>query len=73
MVRTMAQTIKAALLFVGCTIFFYYGILWVNEEISQHQKYDEPEGRAIKASTGDSEFNSISIEQRLELFLWSGE
>ncbi|WP_054710819.1 YqzK family protein [Bacillus sp. JCM 19041] len=73
MVRTMAQTIKAALLFTGCTIIFYYGILWVSEEISQRQKYDEPEGRAIKVSTGVSDFEGLSIEQRFELFLWSGE
>lgn len=42
------NTIKVFILFVGCTLIFYYGILWVSEEYESYHRYDEPKGRAVK-------------------------
>ncbi|MBS4209694.1 YqzK family protein [Bacillus sp. FJAT-50079] len=43
------QSIRLFLLFVGCTILFYYGIMWIHQEYENYRRYDEPEGTAVKA------------------------
>ncbi|MDP4083795.1 MAG: YqzK family protein [Bacillota bacterium] len=68
--KIAAQTIKVFILFTGCTILFYYGIMWVNEEYQNYHRYDEPKGAAIKVSNmveGNSSF------ERLILFYLNGE
>ena len=42
------STFKVFILFMGCTLLFYYGILWVSEEYESYHRYDEPKGRAVK-------------------------
>jgi hypothetical protein len=43
--------LKVFLLFTGCTILFYYSIVWINEEYNYYRRYDEPLGSAVKVST----------------------
>ena len=47
-IKDVLQTLKVFIIFTGCTILFYYGIMWVNEEYQDYHRYDEPEGSAIK-------------------------
>lgn len=63
---------KVFILFTGCTILFYYGIMWVNEEYQNYHRYDEPEGAAIKVSAQSSE-DEPSMLDRLILFYLNGE
>ncbi|KUP06267.1 membrane protein [Bacillus coahuilensis m2-6] len=42
------RTMKVFILFTGSTILFYYGIMWVNNEYQQYNRYDEPESGAVK-------------------------
>lgn len=63
------------LIFIGCTLIFYYGILWVSEEYKKYHRYDEPQGKAVKVvqqDDDDKETISISLS-RLHLFLVNGE
>ncbi|WP_062104755.1 YqzK family protein [Bacillus niameyensis] len=65
-------TIRLLILLVGCTILFYYGIMWINQEYENYRRYDEPDGTAVKA------FQPINNEQgswfsRLMLFYQNGE
>ena len=62
------------LLFIGCTLFFYYGILWVSDEYESYYRYDLPEGNAIKvnADLSDGE-KDMSVFNRLVWFYKQGE
>jgi hypothetical protein len=71
-IKVTLQTLKVFILFTGCTILFYYGIMLVNEEYQNYHRYDEPEGAALKVSnavTGESS----SLMDRLKLFYLNGE
>jgi hypothetical protein len=65
-------TIRVFLLFAGCTVLFYYGIMWINQEYENYRRYDEPKDTAVKA------FQPIQTERndwfaRLLLFYQNGE
>ncbi|TSB46572.1 YqzK family protein [Alkalicoccobacillus porphyridii] len=71
---TLFQTVKVMLLFIGCTLFFYYGILWVSEEYESYYRYDTPEGNAIKVNADLVEQESdVSVLTRLVWFYKLGE
>ncbi|MDQ1145181.1 hypothetical protein QE429_002008 [Bacillus sp. SORGH_AS 510] len=71
-IKIAFQTIKVFIIFTGCTILFYYGIMWVSEEYQNYHRYDEPEGAALKVSNAVNEENS-SLLDRLMLFYLNGE
>ncbi|MBM4762189.1 YqzK family protein [Bacillus sp. B15-48] len=72
MITLILHAFKVFILFTGCTILFYYGIMWVNEEYQNHHRYDEPEGAAIKVSGGNSA-DDQGMLNRLILFYLNGE
>ena len=70
--KLVFKSIKVFILFTGCTIFFYYGIMWINEEYQNYHRYEEPQGTAIKVSaTADS--RSMPFLERLVFFYLNGE
>ncbi len=71
-IKVALQTLKIFVLFTGCTILFYYGIMLLNEEYQDYHRYDEPEGAAIKVSSAVSEKDSTWYD-RLLLFYLNGE
>ncbi|BAB05247.1 YqzK family protein [Halalkalibacterium halodurans] len=68
----IGQTVKVFLLFMGCTLLFYYGILWITEEYESYHRYDEPKGNAIKVISM-KEDESASWLERLLFFYRFGE
>jgi hypothetical protein len=66
------QTLKVFIIFTGCTILFYYGIMWVSEEYQNYHRYDEPQGSAVKVSNGLDEKDS-SLLDRVIFFYLNGE
>ena len=66
------KSIKVFILFTGCTIFFYYGIIWINEEYQNYHRYEEPQGTAIKVSA-KTDNKSMPMLERLILFYLNGE
>jgi hypothetical protein len=70
--KVVFQTLKVFILFTGCTILFYYGIMWVNEEYQNYHRYDEPKGAALKVSDSIHD-ESPSTFDRLILFYLNGE
>jgi hypothetical protein len=70
--KTIFRTFKVFIIFTGCTILFYYGIIWVNQEYQDYHRYDEPEGTAIKVSTLEGS-DDLSFMDRLILFYLNGE
>ncbi|WP_456278439.1 YqzK family protein [Bacillus sp. AK128] len=66
------NTVKVFILFTGCTILFYYGLIWINQEYQDYHRYDEPEGSAIKVTAMVSESEN-SLLDRLKLFYHFGE
>lgn len=71
--KLVIQTLKVFVLFTGCTILFYYGIMYLNEEYQNYHRYDEPEGAAIKVSNAVNNEESSSWYERLMLFYLNGE
>lgn len=49
-IDTCYNTFKVFILFTGCTVLFYFGIMWVNQEYENYHRYDEPEGAAVKVT-----------------------
>ena len=70
--RLFFKSIRVFVLFTGCTILFYYGMMWVNEEYQNYHRYDEPEGAALKVSNAVPEEDS-SLLDRLMWFYINGE
>ncbi|MBU8879196.1 YqzK family protein [Bacillus sp. FJAT-29790] len=70
--KVVYQTIKVFVLFTGCTILFYYGIMLLNEEYKDYHRYDEPNGAAVKVSASGVNESSSWLD-RLILFYLNGE
>lgn len=70
--KVLFRTIKIFILFTGCTILFYYGMILVSKEYENYHKYDEPDGEAIKVSANmmDDHYHWFD---RLKLFYLNGE
>ncbi|MFK3958638.1 MULTISPECIES: YqzK family protein [Bacillales] len=66
------DTMKVFLLFTGCTLLFYFGILWVNQEYQNYHRYDVPQGKAVKVVQMESGIQHTFLE-RLNLFYQTGE
>ncbi|MFD1738786.1 YqzK family protein [Bacillus salitolerans] len=66
------NTIKVFILFTGCTILFYYGLMWINQEYQSYHRYDEPEGQSVKVAAMVTE-SKPSFMDRLKLFYHIGE
>lgn len=71
-IKVAFQTVKVFIIFTGCTILFYYGIILVSEEYQNYHRYDAPEGAALKVSNAVKE-GDPSMLDRLKLFYLSGE
>ncbi|NHM29042.1 YqzK family protein [Neobacillus terrae] len=70
--KMVYQTLKVFILFTGCTILFYYAIMWMNEEYQNYHRYEKPEGAAVKVSAAAENENSSWFD-RLLLFYLNGE
>lgn len=66
------KIIKVFLLFSGCTLLFYYAMMWVSEEYRKYDRYDEPEGKAVKVMS-ESDDESFDWYHRLLMFYLDGE
>ncbi|MDX5475512.1 MAG: YqzK family protein [Bacillaceae bacterium] len=72
MFESVYNTMKVFILFTGCTILFYYGIVWLNQEYENYHRYDVPEGAAVKVTKMVEEKNDSWV-QRLLFFYHFGE
>jgi arginine exporter protein ArgO len=72
-IQLLYQTLKVFVLFTGFTFLFYYGMIWVQQEYQQYQRYDEPDGSAVKVMNMHPVTEQPSWIQRLFLFYHSGE
>lgn len=70
--KLVFKTVKVFVLFTACTILFYYGIMWVNEEYQNYHRYDEPGGTAVQVSGNVQDEHSTWFD-RLILFYLNGE
>ena len=72
--KAILNTMKVFIIFTGCTILFYYAIIWFNQEYQQLHRYDEPSGAAIKVSGfTNEETEKYSWRDRIFLFYLNGE
>jgi arginine exporter protein ArgO len=71
-IKVALQTLKVFIIFTGCTILFYYGIMFVNEEYQNYHRFDEPQGAALKVSS-EVQDNNPSWLDRMMLFYLNGE
>jgi hypothetical protein len=70
--KAVLNTMKVFVLFTGCTILFYYGIMWLNEEYTEYHRYDQPKGSAVKVTASNDQHQSNWFD-RLILFYLNGE
>ncbi|MGE6258906.1 YqzK family protein [Heyndrickxia sporothermodurans] len=70
-IKVIIRTLRVFIMFTGCTLLFYYGIMWVNQEYEDYHRYDEPKGTAVKVNSAVNE--NASWFDRLLLFYLDGE
>jgi hypothetical protein len=70
--KVIFRTIKVFILFTGCTILFYYALIWFNEEYQEFHRYDEPSGAAVKVNS-NVKTEDYTWKERLFLFYQNGE
>ncbi|KGX92236.1 membrane protein [Pontibacillus halophilus JSM 076056 = DSM 19796] len=68
-VAMIKDTLKVFILFITCTVVFYYGLQLMHDEYEQFHRYDEPTGKAVKVSS----WEEPSLVERLTIFLRLGE
>ena len=71
-IKVVSANLKGIYLFTGCTVLFYYGIMWVNEEYQNYHRYDEPEGAALRFRMQIMKRSTAWLD-RLILFYLNGE
>ncbi|MFS0781102.1 YqzK family protein [Bacillus sp. 1P06AnD] len=73
MLRTIFHTLKVFCLFVCFTILFYIGMVWLNQEYQDYNRYDEPQGSSLKVSATEHANEHTDWFERLKLFYLNGE
>ncbi|WP_368652007.1 DUF4227 family protein [Ornithinibacillus sp. 4-3] len=48
MIKFIFDSLKLLLLFVACTMFFYFGLQMIHREFEHYNPEDQPSGPAIK-------------------------
>lgn len=48
------NVLKVAILFITCTILFYFAIQWIHSEYEDMHRYDRPEGSMLKVDKDHS-------------------
>ncbi|PWA13169.1 hypothetical protein DCC39_01580 [Pueribacillus theae] len=72
--RTFLHILKVLFIFVVCTLFFYFGLVWINQEYENYNRYNQPEGNAIKVSSTEKNANQqVNIVERIKLFYHQAE
>lgn len=68
----IVHTFKTFILFVSFTILFYIGMVWLNQEYEDYNRYEEPGGTSLKVSSNQEDLDKNWFE-RLKLFYLNGE
>ncbi|WP_050615638.1 YqzK family protein [Bacillus testis] len=71
--KAIIQTLKVFILFVCFTILFYIGMVWLNQEYQDYNRYDEPNGHSMKVSSTEEVNEDPAWFERLKLFYLNGE
>ncbi|MED3823365.1 YqzK family protein [Priestia flexa] len=71
-VELVYNSCKVFILFTGCTLLFYFGMVWVSGEYQDYKRYDEPSGSAVKVMQMNVYEDQTWIE-RLFMFYHNGE
>lgn len=66
--QRIMNMMKLVIIFTICTSLFYYCLKFIQQEYNQLQKYDPPQGPAVKAFQTETGFID-----RLHLFFRLGE
>jgi hypothetical protein len=67
------ETIKVFIFFVGFTLLFYYGIVWLNQEYEGYHRYDKPQGGAVKVMGEEEGSEPVFSLKRLYFYYHYGE
>ncbi len=69
--RFFFHAVKIFIIFIICTLSFYFAFIWIHKEYENYNRYDQPEGNAIKVNTYEERKNDFAsdIIDRLMLFL----
>lgn len=67
--------LKVFILFTGCTILFYYGMMWLHKEYEEYRPYDHPKSNVVQVSTSEEVTKDwlSNLMNRLVFFYYNGE
>ncbi|WP_407268776.1 YqzK family protein [Radiobacillus sp. PE A8.2] len=69
-ITLIRETLKIFVIFVACTLLFYFGLRAMHAEYENYHRYDPPEGRAIKVFNNNE---GQDIIDRMSIFFRLGE
>ncbi|MFX3623878.1 MAG: YqzK family protein [Ectobacillus sp.] len=72
-IKVIFDVVKVFLLFTGCTIMFYFAILWIHEEYQNYQRYEKPQGEAVEEVSGLEDSVADNWMNRMIFFYENGE
>ncbi|RYM05077.1 DUF4227 family protein [Sporolactobacillus sp. THM7-7] len=76
-IRTVIRLWKTLVLFIFLTLFFYFGLKWMDQYHEKMDRYEMPSGGAVKVyqtlSTGSKEEVVRHMWPRMIEFLRNGE
>ncbi len=71
MLMLLKDTLKIFIIFIACTLLFYFGLRAIHAEYQEFHRYDPPEGKAVKVvNSGEQKQDWID---RFSIFLRLGE
>lgn len=74
MFRALIHMLKIFIIFTICTLLFYIGLVWINQEYENYNRYHQPEGNAIKVnSPHKTNEQTFTIIDRLKVFFQLAE
>jgi hypothetical protein len=72
-IKVMFDVAKVFVLFTGCTILFYFAILWINEEYQNYHRYEKPKGESVQEASGLEGSVADNWINRMIFFYENGE
>lgn len=72
-IKALLHSFKIILLFICCTILFYFGLKWLDQNYESYYRYTKPSGGAVKVFQMNQTMHDHGSLNSLLQFLQSGE
>jgi hypothetical protein len=72
MINDVKEALRILLIFIGCTLIFYYGIMWLSKEFGP-EKTNPSRNNVIQVNKNKEIYDNDELLRRLRVFFEYGE